>query len=160
MKLADFSIQERSGHFNTFLSILSLSLRSHTHTHTHQHIQVHLKTPYRHPLHRHNSPSSVIRLICHHDPGYCHVTTSVWLRFQLSRVDTPRLLRISPWLQLQPSGLPRRDTAAPSALSQAATIVSATAWPGADTATRSNSDSGGVNIARPDTEETPHAPEM
>lgn len=45
-----------------------------------------------------------------------------------------------------------RDTAAPSALSQAATIVSATAWPGADTAVRSSPDSGGVNIARPDTE--------
>lgn len=48
------------------------------------------------------------------------------------------------------SSLP--DTATPPALSQAATIVSATAWPGADTTVRSNPDSGGVNIAPPDTE--------
>lgn len=48
------------------------------------------------------------------------------------------------------SSLP--DTVTPSALSQAATIVSATAWPGADTTVRSNADSGGVNIAQPDTE--------
>lgn len=47
---------------------------------------------------------------------------------------------------------PPRDTAAPSALSQAATIVSATSWPGADTTAHSDPDSGGVNIAWPDTE--------
>lgn len=55
---------------------------------------------------------------------------------------------------------PPHDTAAPSALSRAATIVSATSWPGADTVARSDPDSGGVNIARPDAEWTLHAPEM
>lgn len=50
-----------------------------------------------------------------------------------------------------------RDSAAPSALSQAATVVSDTAWPEADTAAHGDPDSGGVNTARPDTELTLHA---